>query len=105
MEFTEKEWEKNCQQVQIFKALAHPTRLGIVRMLRKGELCVCVFQEEFGVDFSTISRHLAILRNAGIVHDKKRGKNVFYRLVKPCVLDMCECLERENSCDGKRCSP
>lgn len=81
--------------VSIFKALAHPTRLKIVRMLAGGEQCVCVFQEAVGVDFSTISRHLAILRNAGIVSDEKRGKNVFYRLEKPCVLEMCRCLAKE----------
>jgi len=80
------------KQTTIFKALSHPTRLSIVKMLAEGELCVCVFQETFGVDFSTISRHLAVLRNAGIIEDEKRGKFVFYRLIKPCVLQMCACV-------------
>lgn len=84
------------RQVTVFKALAHPTRLQMVQMLADGELCVCVFQEKFGIDFSTVSRHLAILRNAGIIDDEKRGKNVFYRLVKPCVLGMCDCLLKED---------
>lgn len=86
------------KQVEIFKALAHPTRLQMVQMLSEGELCVCVFQEAFGIDFSTVSRHLSVLRNAGIVSDEKRGKNVFYRLVRPCVLEMCACLENDGDC-------
>ena len=91
--FPEKEALK--RTAAIFKALSHPTRLKIVLMLAEGELCVCVFQEMFGVDFSTVSRHLSVLKNAGIVSDEKRGKNVFYRLEKPCILGMYECLRKE----------
>ncbi len=78
--------------VSTFKALAHPVRLQMVEMLADEERCVCVFQQKFQLDFSTISRHLLVLKNAGLVQDEKRGKNVFYRLIRPCVLKMTECL-------------
>lgn len=80
-------------KVKVFKALAHPVRLRIVERLAKGEACVCVCLEMFDIDMSTLSRHLSVLKNAGIVADQKRGKNVYYRLTCPCILNMCECLE------------
>lgn len=81
-------------KVKIFKALAHPVRLRIVEKLADGEQCVCALLEMFDIDMSTLSRHLSVLKNADIVVDEKRGKNVFYRLVFPCILNVCECLEK-----------
>ena len=82
------------QRVKVFKALGHPIRLGMVEMLgRVPELCVCVFQEKYQVDYAAISRHLLVLKNANIVEDEKRGKNVFYRLKCPCILKMLECID------------
>ena len=81
-------------KVKIFKALAHPIRLRIVEKLADGEQCVCVILEMFHVDMSTLSRHLSVLKNAGIVADEKRGKNVYYRLKCPCILKVGDCLEK-----------
>ena len=81
-------------KVKIFKALAHPIRLRIVEKVAGGEQCVCVILEMFDVDMSTLSRHLSVLKNAGIVTDEKRGKNVYYRLKCPCILKVCDCLEK-----------
>ncbi len=67
-------------RARVFKALAHPTRLFIVDQLSGGELCVCSINEMIDADMSTISKHLSVLRNAGIVASDKRGANVFYRL-------------------------
>ncbi len=75
------------------KALAHPARLFILDQLAKREHCVCELTEMVGSDISTVSRHLAQLRQAGIVEDEKRGTQVFYRLTMPCVLKMFECIE------------
>lgn len=72
-------------QAKIFKALGHPSRLLMVDALRNGEKCVCDLQSLVGVDMSTISRHLSILREAGIVDSDKRGTSMYYRLVMPCV--------------------
>lgn len=87
-------YEKNCdkREAAMFKALGHPTRLWIVKQLADGEHCVCEFVEAVGVDFSTISQHLQVLKQAGIIEDDKRGKSVYYRLTCPCVLTMLECL-------------
>ena len=77
----------------VLKALAHPTRLWMAEQLADGEKCVCEFVEVMQVDFSTISKHLAVLRQVGIVEMDKRGKQVFYRLKVPCVLKFISCIE------------
>lgn len=81
------------ERAQTMKALAHPTRLFIVDFLADGEKCVCEIVEQVGVDISTISKHLLVMKNAGLVMDEKRGLNVFYKLVCPCVSSLFTCLE------------
>ena len=81
-------------RANVFKALAHPSRLLIVEELAKGERCVCELTELVGADVSTVSKHLSVLRNAGIVVDEKRGAQVWYELRMPCVLSFFECVER-----------
>ena len=80
-------------RAEIVKALAHPTRLFIVQELSKGERCVCELREEIGADISTVSKHLSVLKNAGLVEDDKRGLQVFYRLRCPCILSFFNCFE------------
>ena len=80
-------------RAQIIKAMSHPTRLFMVDELSKGERCVCELTEMVGDDMSTISTHLSILKNAGIVADDKRGTQVFYSLRVPCVLKFFSCVE------------
>ena len=81
-------------RAKIIKAMAHPTRLFIVdELARTGERCVCELTEMVGVDMSTVSRHLAMLKNAGIIEDEKRGAQVYYRLRVRCVLDFFQCVE------------
>ena len=80
-------------RARIMKAMAHPTRLFIIEELVGGERCVCALTEMVGDDISTISRHLSILREAGIVRDDKRGNQVFYSLRVPCVLNFFGCVE------------
>lgn len=77
----------------IVKAMAHPTRLFIVDELSKGERCVCELTEMVGSDISTVSKHLAILKNAGILRDSKRGSQVFYSLRCPCLSSLFDCVE------------
>jgi ArsR family transcriptional regulator len=80
-------------QARIIKALAHPTRLFIVEELARGERCVCELKDMIGVKMPTVSRHLAVLKSAGILADEKRGLQVFYRLRVPCVLNFFKCVE------------
>ncbi len=69
-------------KVEILKALAHPTRLFIIETLagRDGERCVCELVDELPYSQSTISKHLSILRQAGLVQTRKEGLNVYYTL-------------------------
>jgi DNA-binding transcriptional ArsR family regulator len=93
-------------RANIIKAMAHPTRLFIVDELgRSDERCVCELTEMIGVDMSTVSRHLAMLKNAGIIEDQKRGSQVYYSLRCRCVLDFVECVEsvmKHNARDQQR---
>lgn len=63
------------------KAFADCSRLRILKLLqREGELCVCQIAAILGLDQSTVSRHLAVLRNVGIVEDRKEGRWTYYRI-------------------------
>lgn len=74
------------EQAKIFKALGHPSRLLMVDALRGGEQCVCDLQVLVGDDLSTVSRHLSVLREAGVVASRKVGTSIYYRL-ELCCLD------------------
>lgn len=87
------------EQARILKALAHPGRLLIVDELSRGERCVCELAALLGVEMPTASRHLAQLRQAGIVEDDKRGVQVFYRLKTPCVMNFFQCVAAVKSGD------
>ena len=88
------------KQARIIKALAHPTRLFIVDELARGERCVCELTGMIGVEMPTVSRHLSLLKRAGILADEKRGALVYYRLRVPCVLNFFKCVEavQSNGC-------
>ncbi len=86
-------------RVRVVKAMAHPTRMFIVGELsRSGERCVCELTEMVGADISTVSKHLSILKAAGIIADDKRGNQVYYRLRVPCILEFFRCIESVLGC-------
>lgn len=89
------------RQARLLKALAHPTRLFIVEELARGERCVCELTDLIGVEMPTVSRHLSLLKQAGILADEKHGAQVFYRLRVPCVLNFFKCVEavQNDRCD------
>lgn len=80
------------RRAAIFKALGHPARLRIVEELRGGERCVCELVDISTGGWSTVSRHLSVLKAAGIVEDEKDGLHVHYRLALPCVGTFLDCL-------------
>ena len=80
-------------RTRVLKAMAHPSRLFIVEELGKGERCVCDLTAMIGADVSTVSKHLSVLKKAGLVDDDKRGNQVFYRLRVPCILNFFGCIE------------
>lgn len=81
----------------VFKALGSPARLALVRTLQRGEHCVCDLVEAVGLGWSTTSKHLEVLRDAGVVGSEKRGQQVFYHLKLACVGDFIACLDGEGA--------
>ena len=81
-------------RASVYKALGHPTRLFIVEEPSRGERCVCELTAMVGADISTVSKHLSVLKQVGLVDDEKRGAQVFYRLLVPCVLTSFGCIDR-----------
>lgn len=81
------------RKAEVIKALAHPTRLFVAVTLEAGPLCVCEITARVGADMSTVSRHLSVMKHAGIVADERRGNQIWYSLVCPCVLGFLHCVE------------
>ena len=82
------------RRAEVIKAMANAARLVIVEELSKNEKTVGALTELVGLDISTVSRHLLILRHAGIVTCRKSGTRVLYRLRTPCVLNFFDCVEK-----------
>ena len=89
-------------RARVIKAMAHPSRLLLVDELAKRERCVCELRDLVGADISTVSKHLAVLKSAGIVEDDKRGQQVWYRLRVPCVLNFFSCVESVLKANARR---
>jgi DNA-binding transcriptional ArsR family regulator len=77
-------------QVKLFKALMHPGRLAILDVLRAGEACVCHMEAALGFRQAYLSQQLMVLREAGLVDDRRDGWNVYYRVIKPDVFAVIE---------------
>lgn len=73
-----------------FKALAHPARLQILDMLRRGEVCVCHIETALRKRQPYVSQQLMLLREAGLVESRKDGLQVYYRLVDTRIADILE---------------
>ncbi len=71
------------QPAALFKLLAHPARLAILEILRQGEECVCHMEATLGYRQAYLSQQLAVLREAGIIQDRRDGWNIFYHVLKP----------------------
>ena len=80
-------------RAKVIKALAHPSRLLILDALNEQDHCVCELTDLVGADQSTVSKHLAILKNVGLVEDRKEGVMVYYRNRCKCLEGFFECIE------------
>jgi len=78
-------------QARIMKALAHTTRLFIVHQLSNRPHCVNELTQLIGADTSTVSKHLTVMRDAGIVDYEKKGTNIYYSLKMPCIMNFFSC--------------
>jgi ArsR family transcriptional regulator len=81
-------------RVDVLKALAHPSRLLITESLMHGELCVSEIRDLVGDDVSTVSKHLAILKTAGVLSSEKRGLNVYYHIACDCFGEFLKCIDQ-----------
>ncbi|MBN1697522.1 MAG: winged helix-turn-helix transcriptional regulator [Spirochaetales bacterium] len=90
---TENEKHRSEARAKILKALAHPSRMFIVEKIRGKPHCVCELAEMIGIDQSTTSKHLSVLKNAGIIEDRKEGTTVYYSLRCGCIMDFIGCIE------------
>ena len=80
-------------RARVAKALSHPSRLMMLDALAEAEMCVSDLTELVGADQSTVSKHLAVLKNAGIVADRKEGVMTVYRLKIRCLQGFWGCIE------------
>ena len=80
--------EESEQLAKMFRALMHPARLDILQILRDGEQCVCHMEAHLGYRQAYISQHLTVLREAGLVDDRRDGWNIFYRVSEPKVFQL-----------------
>ena len=80
------------KQADIAKAIAHPLRIAIVDFLKDGDQCVCDIAEYVGSERSNVSRHLAVMVNAGLLEYRKEGLKVIYSLKCKCLKDFFSCV-------------
>lgn len=90
------------QETKLYKALMHPARLAILDLLREGEECVCHMEAAFGLRQAYISQQLMVLREAGLVEDRRDGLNVYYRVVHPEIFAVMDAIRVVT---GKRPAP
>jgi DNA-binding transcriptional ArsR family regulator len=81
------------RRARVIKALAHPSRLLIVDKLAEHAHCVNELTALIGSDMSTVSKHLSVLKNAGVVQDEKQGSSIYYSLRIPCILNFFKCAD------------
>ena len=80
-------------RAKIAKAMAHPSRLLVLDLLQKQEMCVGELTEEVGADQSTVSKHLAVLKDVGLIDVRKKGAMSYYRVTCGCLDGFFSCLE------------
>jgi len=80
-------------RAQVAKALAHPSRLLLLDALKQRDRCVCELTELVGADQSTVSKHLSVLKQVGLVSLRKEGPMTFYHLECPCLEGFFKCME------------
>jgi DNA-binding transcriptional ArsR family regulator len=81
-------------KASVFQALAHPTRIAILEILRDGPLSAGAMQEKLGVEQANLSQHLAVLRGKQIVVNRKEGNQVFYSLGSPLLVEVLDTMRR-----------
>ena len=81
-------------KAEFFKAFSHPARIKILDLLRAGELSVTDLQNRLGIELSSVSQHLSVLRHKNIVESRKAGTTVYYRVRDPEVFELLDVARR-----------
>lgn len=89
-------------RADILKALAHPARVLIVDALQHGDRCVSDLNRLVRLAQSNVSRHLAVLKKAGLVSERREGNRVFHHLQTPCIVRAFGCAAEVVAADKKR---
>lgn len=76
---------------ELFKAVGHPDRLAMLEKLSEGPWCVCELAAALQLNKSVASKHLSLLHDVGVLEVEKKGTQVIYTLVVPCVIEMGKC--------------
>lgn len=97
----DKERKRYEARAKVAKALAHPSRLLMLDLLKKDELCVGDLTQQVGADQSTVSKHLAILKDVGLVDVRKEGALSYYRITCGCLDGFFSCMESVLASDVK----
>ena len=86
----------------VMKAMGHPTRMYMVSRLASGDVSVGDLAGDIGADVSTVSKHLSILKQAGLIIDRKEGNRVLYQLICPCIMEFIHCIDDVIIQDAKK---
>lgn len=86
--------EEAKRQAQMLKAMGHPARLRIVRIVGSGECCVRELVQEIRLSWASVSRHLAVLKAAGILAERRAGLRVYHKVIWPGAIEVAEILDR-----------
>ena len=81
-------------KAEFFKALSHPARIKILELLRAGERSVTELQDRLGIESSSVSQHLSVLRYKHIVESRKAGTTVYYRVRDPEIFELLDIARR-----------
>jgi ArsR family transcriptional regulator len=90
---------------KILQAMAHPVRLITIDLLKEKEKSFSEIFKTFDFDKSTISKHLTVLKNAGIIKSRKEGTETFFTLAVPCIINFFNCIDAviENNINEQKC--
>jgi ArsR family transcriptional regulator len=80
-------------RAKVMKALGHPSRMYIATILASNEASVGELTEAVGSDVSTVSKHLSMMKQAGLLTDRKEANRVLYSLVCPCIMEFIHCID------------
>lgn len=90
-------------KANILKGLAHPVRIAIAEMLDGREIRACDIAEQFSIDRTSVSKHIALMTSLEILESRREGPNIFYTLKMRCIASIFQCIdqviERGESCE------